>query len=246
MIGAGSAAEAPEGSHAMTNLDLIGGVSVALALLVAPGSRAEDVPAAVGRISYGVEPVPGTPICSGVLVAASLVLTAAHCVRGAAETPEDIRFDAGWSESGPAGRRRGTAVILAGEGGAPGLAGLAEDVALVLLDEALPTEAFPPLPLTAPGSGSFTLIAFDRSAPDQPQRAVLCRPLAKPPGLVALDCPVVSGNSGAPLLQRHGDDWRVVAVMVAATQGWPIRSWAVEPPAPLRLHIAEALTTGRN
>jgi hypothetical protein len=81
------------------------------------------------------------------------------------------------------------------------------------------------------------LIGFDRSAPGQPQTAALCRPLAKPPGLLALDCPVVSGNSGAPLLERDGNGWQVVAVMVALAQGGPIRSWAVVPPAPLRLQI---------
>jgi hypothetical protein len=50
---------------------------------------------------------------------------------------------------------------------------------------------------------------------------------------------VVSGNSGAPLLQRDGDGWRVVAVMVASAQGWPVRSWAVLPPAALWLRVQQ-------
>jgi hypothetical protein len=52
---------------------------------------------------------------------------------------------------------------------------------------------------------------------------------------------VVSGNSGAPLLQWDGAGWQVVAVMVASARGGPVRSWAVLPPAPLRLRIAEAV-----
>ncbi len=41
-----------------------------------------DIPSAVGRISYGDTLVTGAAICTGVLVAPDLVLTAAHCVRG--------------------------------------------------------------------------------------------------------------------------------------------------------------------
>jgi protease YdgD len=215
-------------------------IGTALALLAAAPAAAEGSPAAVGRISYGATTKPGDAICTGVLVAPDLVLTAAHCVRDAADTPDSIRFEAGWSGGSATGKRKGASVILSGAVDLVGLAGLAGDVALVVLDEGFPTDTFPPLPLSAPETGPFTLIAFDRGTPDRPQGPALCRPLARPPGLMALDCPVVSGNSGAPLMQRDGDGWEVVAVMVASAEGWPVRSWAVLPPATLRLRIPVA------
>jgi hypothetical protein len=227
----------------MTWAKVLGCLSAILALLAAQAAPAEEVPAAVGRISYGPSPEPGAAICTGVLVAADLVLTAAHCVRGAIGTPETIRFEAGWSNGSLSGTRQGATVILAGEAEAQGLASLEEDVALVVLDAPLPAADFPPFRLSVPGPGPFTLVGFDRSAPDLP-RTGLCRPLAKQPGLMALDCPVESGNSGAPLLEQDGETWRVVAVMVASAQGSPIRSWAVLPPAPLRLRIEDFGATG--
>lgn len=225
----------------MAPLLLIGGVFAAT-LLAAHETRADDVPAALGRISYGADPVPGTPICTGVLVAPDLVLTAGHCVRGATDNPQTIRFEAGWSGDQSAGRRQGVAVITVGKGSAPGLTGLAEDAALLVLEAALPSADFPPLPLSDPGVGPLNLIAFDREAPDRPRQKALCRPLAKPEGLMALDCPVVSGNSGAPLLQETVEGPRVVAIMVASARNGPIRSWAVLPPVDLRNRIIDSLT----
>ncbi len=203
---------------------------IALSLTVATSVEGEEMPAGVGRISYGEAPRPGAAICTGVLVAPDLVLTAAHCVRDAVQRPEAIRFDAGWSGTYSAGQRQGAAVILAGEAPEPGVAGLATDVALVVLDQAYPRSGFPPLPLAAPAHGPFTLIGFDRTAPDRPMMPAICRSVATLANLIALDCAVRSGNSGAPLLQRHGDDWTVVATIVASAEGGTVRSWATVPP----------------
>ncbi len=231
----------------MTRAKLIAGLWVGVALIAAQPARAEEMPSAIGRISYDASLQPGAAICTGVLVASDLVLTAAHCVREAAESPENIRFEAGWLpetlQGGLVGRptaqRTAVAVILVKGAASAGKAALLQDVALVVLDAPLPAEAFPPLPLAAADGGPFTLIGFDRSAPDRLPEAALCTSLERPPGLLALDCAVVSGNSGAPLMQKDGTGWRLVAVMVASARGGPVRSWAVLPPTPLRLRIAE-------
>jgi hypothetical protein len=89
----------------------------------------------------------------------------------------------------------------------------------------------------APDDVPLTLFAFDRSAPDQPPRIALCRSIAGLPGLLALDCPVQSGNSGAPLLLKTDGMWQLVAVMVASANDVRVRAWAVLPPPSLRTRI---------
>ena len=201
------------GKHALGRQSL-------LLLLCGGAALAEDIPSAVGRISYGDTPAPGAAICTGVLVAPDLVLTAGHCVRTMADDPAVIRFDAGWIDGRPAGRGQGAKVLLEGSDGP------AEDVALVVLEAPFSAEVASPLPLASPATGEFTLHAFRRDVPDHPAEPSTCNQITALPGLLGLDCPAVSGNSGAPLLQRVEGGWQVVAVMVAASDKGPIRSWA--------------------
>ena len=235
------------------------GLCGGLALLATVAS-AEDMPQAVGRISYSDVLQPGAAICSGVLVAPGLVLTARHCVRGAVGDPAVLRFDAGWTDGTPA-RRRGRAVILATEALPTGLADLPQDVALVVLDAAFAPDEATPLPIAAAPADEFTLHAFARTTPDQPTPAVPCDLLATipavraqgsgapdsgapdlggadfpGPGLLGLGCPVVSGNSGAPLLQAGETGWQIAAIMVASGQG-PVQAWAAQIPETLRTQI---------
>ena len=123
-----------------------------------------------------------------------------------------------------------------------GLAGLTGDVALLLLDRPFSSQEATPLSLASPAKQiarrAFTLYAFRRDNPSQPTPPLTCIHSATLPGLLGLDCPVVSGNSGAPLLQRQDEEWQVVAVVVAASRSGPIRSWAVQPSASLQHRIA--------
>lgn len=218
--------------------------TLALALVAAglPGAVAPEpvtLPtAAVGRISYGTGFIEGSAICTGALVAADLVLTAAHCVARAAAVPGTITFAAGASGDTAAALRRGAEVIV--QSGDPGAARvLADDVALLRLDRPIPADVATPLPLAAPEADVFTLLAYRRDAPGQARRDDGCSLIATDGPVIGLTCAVVSGNSGAPVLLRTEAGWRIAAVAVA--QGAvPVRAWAVVPGTALRARIAAA------
>lgn len=197
----------------------------------------QSVWGAVGQITYGGPK--GSAICTGTLVAANLVLTAGHCVAhgGVPMRAGDIQFSAGWRTGESLAIRRGSAIILAAPQGGVAKT-LAQDVALIVLDEPISAEEITPMELSDQGmlSEIYGFVGYRRDAPDVLQREMACPLVGVTPGILRLGCEVVSGNSGAPVLQQRGGKWQVAAVMVA--RAGDALSVAVIPGDDLRVRIA--------
>lgn len=207
-------------------------LTLALALPLS-AARAQELPAAVGEITYAGAG-PGSATCTGTLVAPDLVLTAGHCLGGARKKPSRDARPVVFS----AGRNGEVAVAVAEgsersfpqpvpDGGSP----LSGDLGLLRLSTAIPSDQVVPLPLlTGPPGRFLTLVAYRRDTPGQPEVNEDCAVLRQAGDLLALTCPVVSGNSGAPLLQMTEDGPAIAAVMAAKdNSGGLIASWAVVP-----------------
>lgn len=192
---------------------------------------------AIGQISYGG--ATGEAICTGILVAPDLVLTAGHCVAidSVPMQASIIQFAAGWRDGASLALRHGKAVILAQPDiGQP--PPLAQDVALLVLDAPIGGEVTAPLPLSpqVQSMQNYSVIGYRRDAPEVAMLNNTCPLLATKPGVLRLGCPVVSGNSGAPLLVWQQNSWYVAAVIVA--RGGYTQAYAAIPGDELRAVIA--------
>ncbi len=194
---------------------------------------AQEAPAAVGRITFGGQLTAKKGVCTGTLVAPDLVLTAGHCIRGAVNSAQNLYFAVDYVDGKSLAVRPGLEVILP-ESEAAGANRFVNDVALLVLEQAVPRTVVEPLDVIYPTADSFSFIAYQAARPEKPVQDDTCEWIDGDTRMMGLTCPVYGGNSGAPVLQRDGERWHVAGVMVARTNKGRIKALAAIVPASLR------------
>ena len=167
---------------------------------------------AVGRIG-----APGfeTQGCTATLIAPDLIVTAAHCV--SADGQSNNIFAAGWRNGGAPTTRRILREIRHPDYAPGGNHKPNHDVALALLNA--PVRNIAPLVLAQDEGGELNetvvaLVGYHIKNPDALSGDLTCDARDMSDGLVHLACPVIQGNSGAPVLRKQGPgDWQVVGVI---------------------------------
>lgn len=176
---------------------------------------------AVGRLDLGA-----SGFCTGVLIAPDRVLTAGHCLERARARGDVrlLRFRAGLSE-GEAVAEAGVAraVIHPDYHRANGvtLENIAVDVALVVLDRPIPAATAAPFRVAAaPGTGAeVSVVSYGAGRAEAPSRQAVCSVLGRAPRLVAFDCDVTQGSSGAPVFDLSVSPARVVSLVSSGGDG---------------------------
>lgn len=169
---------------------------------------------AVGRLD-----IDGGGFCTGTLIATDLVLTAAHCVFGADGAPVDaarITFRAGLSDGQAIAESRVAATVTdpayhRAELITPDM--IRRDVALLQLQTPIPAAVAAPFAVDLPGSGQVSVVSYAEGREAVPSWQRACSVLAKGQGLLAVDCDVTFGSSGAPVLQMASGRGRIVSII---------------------------------
>lgn len=171
---------------------------------------------AIGKLN-----VAGNRFCSAVLVADDLVVTVAHCMfnftTGHLAHPEDVKFVAGqWRDTYAA--LRGVSAISVPPDYRPSLGMWAEpqdsDVALLRLDQPIPADVVTPIPIGHRQSDAgLAIVGYGRDRPYIASVRSNCSVTSGAGALFGLDCLVVPGLSGAPVIAMQPEGPRVVGVV---------------------------------
>jgi protease YdgD len=173
----------------------------------------------VGRVD-----VENGGFCTGTLIAADLVLTAAHCVIGSDGTPVAagrITFRAGFADGVSLAEAEVVRTIVP-----PGYRNIepapAEvlrlDVALLQLGDPIPSAVISPFAVGLPGAGDeVSVVSYAAGREDALSWQRVCKVLAREDALIVVDCDVTFGSSGAPVLDRSGYRARIVSIISAGS-----------------------------
>ena len=171
----------------------------------------------VGRLDIG-----GHGYCTGTLIAPDLVLTAAHCVYrksdGEMVKPSGLTFQAGLTE-GQAAAQRVVAQIEAHVGYKPAdgynFDNIRYDIALVRLAEPIPTSELDPFAVFSGimPQGPVSVVSYGRGRSEVLSRQNQCEVVGRRQGLIAMDCDVTFGSSGAPVFTHLNGRGQIASVI---------------------------------
>lgn len=176
---------------------------------------------AVGRLDFQ------GGYCTGTLIATDLVLTAAHCLfdraTGTARDPAKMTFRAGLRGDEPVAEARALRVV-AHPGYDPTIgatpSNIRHDVALVQLRSTIAAAVAAPFPVYPLPSGQIvSVVSYARGRDDALSWQRNCRLLGRQNGLIAMNCDVDFGSSGAPVFDLSQGRGRIVALVSSGARG---------------------------
>ncbi|GKY88223.1 trypsin-like serine peptidase [Sinisalibacter aestuarii] len=200
---------------------------------------------AVGRLDLG-----GAGFCTGVLLAPDLVLTAAHCLADAQAqgSVEGLRFRAGLADGVAIAEAKAARAVLhpAYLPGRITAETIQHDVGLVQLAEPIPAAVAAPYGLRdLPRAGApVAVVSYARGREDAPSRQAECTVVGRAQELLAFDCDVTFGSSGAPIFDVTGGRPRIVSLVSSGGRdGRRVTAFGMELPARVA-ELKRAFATG--